>query len=79
MCHDSVDQDRRKNLFRRIANRAAVSETPENAKRSQTTPKGTEIPVPKRRDFDSLLKRVTGGRAGRKRPAETDPPREQSD
>jgi hypothetical protein len=45
----------------------------------QKTPKGQEIPVPKRRDFDALLDRVTGGRVGRKRPAGKDQPPERSD
>ena len=43
----------------------------------QTTPKGQEIPVPKRRDFDDVLRKLAPP-AGRKRPAEKDPPPEQS-
>lgn len=38
-----------------------------------------EIPIPKRRDFDQFVKKVAGPPAGRKRPAETDQPPEQSD
>jgi hypothetical protein len=45
---------------------------------TQTTPKGLEIPVPQREDFDAMVRKVAPP-AGRKRPAETDPPREQSD
>jgi hypothetical protein len=46
---------------------------------TQTTPKGLEIPVPKRGAFDSLVKKVAGRPAGRKRLAETDPPPERSE
>jgi hypothetical protein len=45
---------------------------------TQTTPKGLEIPVPKREDFEDFVKKVAPP-ASRKRPAETDQPREQSD
>jgi hypothetical protein len=44
----------------------------------QRTPKGLEIPVPKRREVMDLIERVSG-RAGRKRPAEKDPPQKQSE
>ncbi|MBV9472387.1 MAG: hypothetical protein JO206_05420 [Solirubrobacterales bacterium] len=45
---------------------------------TQTTPSGQEIPIPTRGEFDDLLRKVAPP-AGRKRPAETDQPREQSD
>jgi hypothetical protein len=44
---------------------------------TQRTPKGMEVPVPKRGEFDALLRKVAPP-AGRKRPAEKDPPPEQS-
>jgi hypothetical protein len=44
----------------------------------QTTPAGHEIPIPTRGDFDELVKKVAPPPAGRKRPADTDPPPEQS-
>jgi hypothetical protein len=49
------------------------------SKRIQKTPKGLEIPVPKRREFFDAVEKVSGGRSGRKRPAEKDQPRERSD
>jgi hypothetical protein len=45
---------------------------------TQITPGGQEIPVPTRDDFDSFVRKVAPP-AGRKRPAETAEPREQSD
>ena len=45
----------------------------------QTTPKGLEIDVPTREDFDALVRKTAGPPAGRKRPAETDPPPAQSE
>jgi len=45
---------------------------------TQTTPTGQEIPVPTRGEFDEFVRKVAPP-AGRKRPAETDQPREQSD
>ena len=45
----------------------------------QTTPKGLEIDVPEREEFDALVRKVAGPPAGRKRPAETDQPPEQSE
>lgn len=42
----------------------------------QRTDKGLEIEKPKRRDFDSLVRKVAGGR---KDPAEKDRPPERSD
>lgn len=45
---------------------------------TQPTPAGQEIPVPTRAEFDELVRKVAPP-AGRKRPAETDEPREQSD
>jgi hypothetical protein len=45
---------------------------------TQTTPAGEEIPVPTREEFDEFVRKVAPP-AGRKRPAETDQPPEQSD
>jgi hypothetical protein len=45
---------------------------------TQKTTKGLEIPVPKRGEVMSFIERVAG-RAGRKRPAEKDPPQKQSE
>jgi hypothetical protein len=44
----------------------------------QRTPKGLEIPVPKRRDVMDLIEKVAKP-AGRKRPAEKDQPQKQSE
>jgi hypothetical protein len=44
----------------------------------QTTRAGKEIRVPTRGEFDDLVRKVAPP-AGRKRPAETDEPRERSD
>jgi hypothetical protein len=49
----------------------------EDREPTQKTPKGLEIPVPKRRSFDDLLKKVAPP-VGRKRPAGKDQPPEQS-
>jgi hypothetical protein len=46
---------------------------------TQKTPKGLEIPVPKRRDVMDFFDRVSGGRASRKRPVEKAPPPKQSE
>jgi hypothetical protein len=46
---------------------------------NQTTPAGHRIRIPSREDFDRLVKKVAPPPAGRKRPAETDEPREQSE
>jgi len=46
--------------------------------RTQKTPKGKEIPVPKRSEFDAFVKKVAG-RVGRKRPAGKDQPPERSE
>jgi len=45
---------------------------------TQTTDKGLKIPVPTRDEFDQFVKKVAPP-AGRKRPAETDQPPEQSE
>lgn len=48
----------------------------------KTQPKNgepVEIPIPKRSAFEELVRKVTGVPAGRKRPAGTDEPHEQSD
>jgi hypothetical protein len=45
----------------------------------QTTPAGHRIPVPTRETFDRLVKKVAPPPVGRKRPAETDEPPEQSE
>lgn len=45
----------------------------------QTTPAGHHIPIPTREAFERLVKKVTPPPAGRKRPAETDEPLEQSE
>lgn len=37
-----------------------------------------EIPVPTRGEFEAFVRKVAGRPAGRKRPAETDPPPERS-
>lgn len=50
-------------------------------KSAQQTPKGLEIPVPTREDFDRFIDRVVGADAqqlGHKDPDATDPPPEQS-
>ena len=46
--------------------------------RKQKTPKGETIPIPKRGTFDAVLRKLAPP-AGRKRPAEKDPPPEQSE
>jgi hypothetical protein len=45
----------------------------------QTTPAGHRIPVPKREDFDRMVKKVAPPPADRRRPGETDEPPEQSE
>jgi hypothetical protein len=67
--------------FRKLGNDSMIeNDSDKVANRvKQRTPKGQEIPIPKRRDFDQFVKKVAGPPAGRKRPAETDRPREQSD
>lgn len=40
----------------------------------QKTPKGLEIPVPKRKDFERLVKKVAGRPAARKGPGGTHRP-----
>jgi hypothetical protein len=45
----------------------------------QTTPAGHRIPVPTREAFDRMVRKIALGPAGRKRPAETDEPPEQSE
>ena len=45
---------------------------------TQITPAGNEIRVPSRDEFEEFVRKVAPP-AGRKRPAETDEPREQSD
>jgi hypothetical protein len=44
----------------------------------QTTPAGHRIPIPSRKDFDAMVKKIAPP-AGRKRPGETDEPPEQSE
>lgn len=46
---------------------------------TQETEKGLEIPVPSRKDFDAVVKKVAGPPEGHRPPDETDQPREQSD
>jgi hypothetical protein len=50
----------------------------EDNETTQTTPTGHEMPVPRRDEFEDFVKKVAPP-GGRKRPGETDPPREQSD
>lgn len=45
----------------------------------QTTPAGHRIRIPSREDFERIVKKVAPPPAGRKRPAETDAPPEQSE
>lgn len=47
-------------------------------KPKQKTAKGLEIPVPTKGEFDEAIRKVAPP-AGRKRPAEKDQPREQSE
>jgi hypothetical protein len=51
---------------------------PDDEEPTQITPAGNKIPIPTREEFDALVKKVAPP-ADRKRPAETDPPPEQSD
>jgi hypothetical protein len=55
-----------------------MSMADQKPQRKQKTPKGYEIPVPKRSEFFSFVERVAG-RGGRKRPAAKDRPPERSD
>jgi hypothetical protein len=45
----------------------------------QTTPAGHRIPVPTRKDFDQMVKKVAPPPAVRKRPDATDAPPERSE
>lgn len=49
-----------------------------HADEPQTTDKGLKIPVPSREDFEGFVKKVVSP-AGRKRPADSDQPHEQSE
>lgn len=53
--------------------------TERKPEQKQTTPAGHRIPVPTREAFERLVKKVAPPPAGRKRPAETDEPPEQSE
>lgn len=57
---------------------AEAAELFPDALMTQTTPAGNEIGVPTHEEFDEFVRKVAPP-AGRKRPAETDQPREQSD
>jgi hypothetical protein len=46
---------------------------------AQTTPAGHRIPVPTREAFERMVKKVAPPPKGRKRPAGTDEPPEQSE
>lgn len=48
------------------------------SEREQTTPAGHRIPIPAHEDFDQMVRKLAPP-AGRKRPGETDEPREQSE
>jgi hypothetical protein len=54
-----------------------MAEKPDEPK--QTTPAGHRISIPTREAFDRMVKKVAPPPRGRKRPAETDEPREQSE
>src|SRR5947209_5515582 len=72
---------RRGPLARRLARRPSAPPMAENQSErqpTQTTDKGLAIPTPSREDFDAFVRKVAPP-AGRKRPAETDQPPEQSD
>jgi hypothetical protein len=54
-----------------------------NQDKQKSQPKGKgkplDIPIPTRGEFDSFVRKVAGRPAGRKRPAEKDPPPERSE
>jgi hypothetical protein len=56
-----------------------MADAPQRDEPEQTTPAGHRIPVPKREDFDRMVKKVAPPPRGRKRPDETDVPPEQSE
>jgi hypothetical protein len=53
-------------------------EQPHSDEPKQTTPAGQKIPIPKREDFERMVRKLAWP-AGRKRPAATDEPPEQSE
>ena len=54
------------------------AEQPLSSMRVQTLPSGEQTPVPTRGEFEDVVRKVALP-AGRKRPGETDQPRERSD
>ncbi len=56
-----------------------MAESPKDDEPKQTTPAGLRIPIPKREDFERLVKKVAPPPAGRKRPDETGEPPERSE
>ena len=58
-----------------------MSEPEEPTQKTQPKGKGKplDIPIPTRGEFEAFVRKVAGSPAGRKRPAEKDPPPEQSD
>jgi hypothetical protein len=50
-----------------------MDDTPSRDEPEQTTPAGYRIPIPKREDFERMLRKLAPP-AGRKRPDETDAP-----
>jgi hypothetical protein len=47
-------------------------------RRKEKTPKGLEVPIPTKGEFDAAMRKVAPP-AGRKRPDEKDPPPQQSE
>jgi hypothetical protein len=55
-----------------------MAEQPQRDESKQTTPAGHKIPIPKREDFERMLRKLAPP-AGRKRPADSDEPPERSE